>query len=197
MAEQQHSIGKTEQAMNPQVRKETAAEAIQRDPYHAQAAVQQAAETGAEQEGLESMSGRIGNAASRAATGAQHAVSGTMHSVASVGDDVIGVTRDVLKGVVSATEDVGSSLVGGVQHIAKDVLHGVEEVGSAAVHTLTGLLVGVVGGVKTVVGEAMPHRGAEAEQAGGVIERKRSEAAESQGRTAGAERTRVEETTVH
>lgn len=197
MAEHHHSPGKTEQAMNPQVRKESAAESIQRDPYHAQAAQQTAAETGAEQEGLESMpgmSGTVGQAASRAAAGAQHAVSGTMHSVASVGDDVIGATRDVLKGVIAATEEVGSGLVGGVQHIAKDVLHGVEDVGGAAVHTLTGLLVGVVGGVKAVVGEAMPRRSAEGQQAGaGMVERKRSETAEAPGRNVPIEHSRPEE----
>lgn len=193
MAEHTQS-GRTEQAVNPHVYKESAAEAIQRDPYHAQAAAEQTAdETGAIQEGIESMPGKVEKVAGQAASGVHHAVSGTVHSVGSVGDDVIGVARDVLKGAIAATEDVGTGLVGGVQHVAKDLLHGVGDVGGAAVHTLTDLLVGVVGGVKTVVGEAMPRRTTEAQPGGGMIEHKRTEATEAAGRSATTGRVPPEE----
>lgn len=194
MAEQHTQSGKTDPAVNPYLHKESAAEAIQRDPYHAQVAAEQSAdETGAIQEGVESMSGKVEKVASQAASGMHDAVSGTLHSVGSVGDDVIGVARDVLKGAIAATEEVGTGLVGGVQHVAKDVLHGVGDVGGAAVHTLTDLLVGVVGGVKTVVGEAMPRRASEAQPGGGMVERKRSEAPEAAGRPATSGRIPPEE----
>ena len=83
-------------------------------------------------------------------------VSDSMHTVGAIGGGAVNVTRDVLKNVISATEDVGSGLVGGARHIATDVVQGVGDVGASAVHTVTDLLVSIVGGVKTVVGEAMP-----------------------------------------
>lgn len=100
---------------------------------------------GINEAGRDSIPGRMGGA-----------VSDTMNTVGSVGGGAVGVTRDVLKHVILATEDVGTGLVGGARHIATDVVHGVGDVGATAVHTMTDLLVGIVGGMKTVVGEAMP-----------------------------------------
>lgn len=121
-----------------------------------------------------------------------------MKSVGTIGDEVIGVARDVLKGAVAATEEVGSGLVGSVQHVATDVVHGVGEVRGTAVHTLTDLLVGIVNGVKTVVSEALPRERTEGrEQAAGIVERKRGNVGAEVSRTVRTEQVRAEETIVH
>jgi len=163
-------------------------------------AEQTAAATGASHEGLENLTGKAERAAGKTASGARHTVSNTLKSAGGVGDEVIGVARDVLKGVVVATEEVGSGLVSSVEHVAKEVVHGVGQVGGTAVHTLTELLVGIVGGVKTVVGEAMPRKSARAEgreSSAGIVERKRGEAGEPASRTTVTEVVREEETMVH
>jgi len=104
-------------------------------------------------------------------------VSTALQSVGAVGGDALGITRDVLRDAISATEDVGADLVGGIRHVAKDVVYSVNDVGSDiaavvkdgaygalnavgevgahTVTTLTHLLVGVVGGVKQVAGAAV------------------------------------------
>lgn len=182
---------KRDDAYNPQVQKEAATEA---------AAEQTAAETGAYHEGIENMADKAGRVAGQTTSGARNMMSDTLRSVGTVGDEVIGVARDVLKGAVAATEEVGSGLVGGVQHVATDVVHGVGEVGGTAVHTLTDLLVGIVGGVKTVVSEAMPRnigRTEGREQATGIVERKRDDIGSEASRTVRTEQVRVEETTMH
>lgn len=60
MAEHEQT-GKRDETFNPQVQKEAAVEAIQRDASWAEAAAEQiAAETGASHEGIESVVGKAG-----------------------------------------------------------------------------------------------------------------------------------------
>jgi hypothetical protein len=110
-----------------------------------------------------------------------------LQSAGAVGGGAVGVTHNVLRQAIGATEDVGSGLVGGVTHLAQDIVHGVHdvavdatavvqdgatgligavgEVGSRTVHALTDLVVDLVGGVREIAGAAMGH-GAPVAQSG-------------------------------
>jgi hypothetical protein len=157
MVEQEQTGRKDEEALR-QGRKETAAEAIQRDAARAASAssADRSSLTGTESGASAATAPDSRMEGSGIGAGMRGAVSETLQSVGAAGGGAIETTRDVLKGVISATEDVGVGLVGGVRHVAKDVVIGVGDVGGTAVHALTDLLAGVVGGVKTVVSEVLP-----------------------------------------
>ncbi len=105
----------------------------------------------------------------RAAHGVRDTMSDTLDSAADVGGSTVSATRNVVKSVITVTEEVGNDLVDGVRSIAKNVVSGVADVGGDsvaavgglgrnAVNTLTELLVDVVGGVRQIAGSAVRGR---------------------------------------
>ncbi|MDC8756527.1 hypothetical protein [Janthinobacterium fluminis] len=106
-----------------------------------------------------------------------HPGQSALRPAGAAGSGAVGVTHQVLRQAISATEDVGSGLVGGATHLAQDLVHGVRElavdatgvvrdgasgligaageVGSRTVHALADLMVDVVGGVRQIADAAM------------------------------------------
>ncbi len=143
---------------------------------HRPAQTEAAAET-SPRHGDGAQSAELAAGAERDSAGAHYPGQNALRSAGAAGGGAVGMTHDVLRQAISATEDVGSGLVGGATHLAQDIVHGVRdlavdatvvvrdgasgligaagEVGSRTVHAVTDLLVEVVGGARHIADAAM------------------------------------------